>query len=210
MRGRLAILQAGAIRSRGASLPSRHEWSCRHAHWCSIDPRFVRASDAKVSCDFTWANALFRFNRETVVDTSPPQSYGDVFVWLTFEAPNRRLQEPAALPALSCTSCTAAIPARPSTPVLRHGPTMNPCWHKPNLPRHQHRLHSLSILFAATAYLIVADTPLRRYSEAEVVYAQSGLVAAYSFDEGSGSSLNDASGNANNGVVSGATWSTCA
>ena len=38
--------------------------------------------------------------------------------------------------------------------------------------------------------------------------APSGLVAAYSFDEGSGTTVHDASGNGNNGTVSNATWST--
>jgi chitodextrinase len=38
--------------------------------------------------------------------------------------------------------------------------------------------------------------------------AASGLVAAYSFDATSGSALADSSGNANNGTVSGPTWST--
>jgi fibronectin type 3 domain-containing protein len=36
--------------------------------------------------------------------------------------------------------------------------------------------------------------------------APSGLVAAYSFDDGSGTTLSDASGNGHNGTVSGATW----
>src|SRR5262249_51273774 len=34
------------------------------------------------------------------------------------------------------------------------------------------------------------------------------LVAAYSFDEGSGTSVSDASGNGNNGTISGATWTS--
>src|SRR6516164_3405370 len=38
--------------------------------------------------------------------------------------------------------------------------------------------------------------------------ATSGLVAAYSFDEGSGTTVTDASGNGNNGTITGATWST--
>src|SRR6185437_140650 len=37
--------------------------------------------------------------------------------------------------------------------------------------------------------------------------ASTGLVAAYSFSEGSGTTVADASGNGNNGTVSGATWS---
>ena len=36
----------------------------------------------------------------------------------------------------------------------------------------------------------------------------SGLVAAYGFDEGSGSTLHDSSGNGNNGTITNATWST--
>ena len=35
-----------------------------------------------------------------------------------------------------------------------------------------------------------------------------GLVAAYSFDEGSGTTVFDASGNGNNGTIGGATWTT--
>ena len=35
-----------------------------------------------------------------------------------------------------------------------------------------------------------------------------GLVAAYSFDEGSGTTVHDASGNGNNGTIGGATWTT--
>jgi hypothetical protein len=38
--------------------------------------------------------------------------------------------------------------------------------------------------------------------------APSGLVAAYGFNEGSGSTLADQSGNGNNGTISGATWTT--
>jgi PKD repeat protein len=41
-----------------------------------------------------------------------------------------------------------------------------------------------------------------------VTNSSSGLVAAYGFEEGSGSSLSDASGNGNNGTISGATWTT--
>jgi len=35
-----------------------------------------------------------------------------------------------------------------------------------------------------------------------------GLVAAYGFNEGSGTAVNDASGNGNNGTINGATWTT--
>src|SRR5690348_15683757 len=37
--------------------------------------------------------------------------------------------------------------------------------------------------------------------------AQAGLVAAYGFNEGSGTSVNDISGNGNTGTITGATWS---
>src|SRR5258705_1312757 len=38
--------------------------------------------------------------------------------------------------------------------------------------------------------------------------AQSGLVAAWNFNEGTGTTVADASGNNNTGTISGATWST--
>ena len=38
--------------------------------------------------------------------------------------------------------------------------------------------------------------------------AQTGLVAAYSFDEGAGTTVADASGNGNTGTINGATWTT--
>ena len=38
--------------------------------------------------------------------------------------------------------------------------------------------------------------------------ATPGLVAAYAFDEGSGTTVADASGNGNNGTVANATWTT--
>src|ERR1700749_3398827 len=40
------------------------------------------------------------------------------------------------------------------------------------------------------------------------IAAPTGLVAAYAFDEGSGTTVTDASGNGNNGTVSNTTWST--
>ena len=43
---------------------------------------------------------------------------------------------------------------------------------------------------------------------ATVPAAPSGLVAAYAFDEGSGTGVTDASGNGNNGTVTNTTWST--
>jgi fibronectin type 3 domain-containing protein len=47
-----------------------------------------------------------------------------------------------------------------------------------------------------------------RFSPLRVQAASTGLVAAYSFNEGSGTTVNDSSGNGNNGSISGATWTT--
>lgn len=46
------------------------------------------------------------------------------------------------------------------------------------------------------------------FSSCQGVYAAQLPVAAYSFNEGTGSSVGDSSGNGNSGTVSGATWST--
>jgi hypothetical protein len=47
-----------------------------------------------------------------------------------------------------------------------------------------------------------------RSAMATVTIAVTGLVAAYSFDEGSGTTVADASGNANDGTIIGAAWTT--
>ena len=63
-----------------------------------------------------------------------------------------------------------------------------------------------SWIFAFIA-LIASAVALNWESAAlKVSYAQGGLVAAYSFDEGAGSIVNDASGLGNNGVIAGALW----
>ena len=56
-------------------------------------------------------------------------------------------------------------------------------------------------LLAVCTFLSVAALPA-------VAQAQSGLVAAWSFNEGTGTTVADASGNSNTGTISGATWST--
>jgi hypothetical protein len=56
-------------------------------------------------------------------------------------------------------------------------------------------------ILAMIGVIQVASAPASRA-------ATSGLVAAYAFDEGSGTTVTDASGNGNNGTVSNATWST--
>jgi chitodextrinase len=54
--------------------------------------------------------------------------------------------------------------------------------------------------------LVVALVPLA--SSGGATSAATGLVAAYAFDEGSGTTVNDASGNGNNGTVANGAWST--
>src|SRR2546430_5078893 len=63
-------------------------------------------------------------------------------------------------------------------------------------PSWRHHITTL-VLLAATIH--VGGSPAS---------AQTGLVAAYSFDEGAGTTVADASGNNHTGTVSGATWTT--
>ena len=49
-------------------------------------------------------------------------------------------------------------------------------------------------------------SPYSNTANASTPAAPSGLVAAYGFDEGSGTTVSDASGNANNGTITNATW----
>ena len=51
-------------------------------------------------------------------------------------------------------------------------------------------------------------SPYSNTAPATTPAAPTGLVAAYGFDEGSGTSVTDASGNGNNGTVANTTWST--
>jgi Concanavalin A-like lectin/glucanases superfamily/Abnormal spindle-like microcephaly-assoc'd, ASPM-SPD-2-Hydin/Fibronectin type III domain len=48
--------------------------------------------------------------------------------------------------------------------------------------------------------------PYTNVASATTLAANPNLVAAYSFDEGSGTTVNDLTGNGNNGTISGATW----
>ena len=56
----------------------------------------------------------------------------------------------------------------------------------------------LLVLLAATAFVLI--------SASTTPSATSGLIAAYAFDEGSGTAVADASGSGNNGTVSSTTW----
>ena len=58
------------------------------------------------------------------------------------------------------------------------------------------------------SFSCVAAFLLAQCSPSRVHAAISGLVAAYSFNEGSGTTVSDSSGNGNNGTISGATWTT--
>ena len=51
-------------------------------------------------------------------------------------------------------------------------------------------------------------SPYSNTASATTPAAPSGLVAAYGFDEGSGTTVTDASGNGNNGTIANATWAT--
>ena len=58
-----------------------------------------------------------------------------------------------------------------------------------------------ALLLVALLAMFVSVAPSR-----QATAATPGLVAAYGFDEGSGTSVTDASGNGNNGTISNATW----
>ncbi len=66
------------------------------------------------------------------------------------------------------------------------------------------RGHRGALLLAGLVILVSASTGLPAPAHA----VTPGLVAAYSFDAGTGSTLADASGNGNNGTINGATWTT--
>ena len=60
------------------------------------------------------------------------------------------------------------------------------------------RVLKLALLLAAVLTLHVSEAGT----------APTGLVAAYGFDEGSGTTVTDASGNGNTGTITNATWAT--
>src|SRR5271155_621990 len=71
-------------------------------------------------------------------------------------------------------------------------------------------LNRVSNLFLTVALLAsgVAGTLIAQSVPSHVHASSSGLVASYSFNEGSGTTVGDSSGNGNNGTISGATWTT--
>ena len=62
--------------------------------------------------------------------------------------------------------------------------------------------------FRTTTLFVLAIAAFWRFQTAPVTSAPAGLVAAYGFDEGSGTQVQDASGSGNVGTLSGATWTT--
>ena len=66
------------------------------------------------------------------------------------------------------------------------------------------RARSASVLCLVIAAAVIFALP----GAGPAAGSTSGLVAAYSFDEGSGSVLADASGNGHDGTISGATWTS--
>ena len=72
---------------------------------------------------------------------------------------------------------------------------------------------SQSRFFGSNAHRLGRDRARRRAPELRVEVledriAPATLVAAYGFDEGTGTTVYDSSGNGNNGTISNATWST--
>ncbi len=77
--------------------------------------------------------------------------------------------------------------------------------------RGRDRLHPgwatrMARIFVAVAVVAMIGPP--GFATAPASAATPGLVAAYAFDEGSGTTVTDASGNGNNGTITNATWST--
>jgi hypothetical protein len=82
------------------------------------------------------------------------------------------------------------------------GPTFSISWSSTTAANGVHTL-------SARARDAAGNTTVSSGVSVTVSNAQSsGLVAAYAFDEGSGSAVTDASGNGNTGTISGATWTT--
>src|SRR6266513_617038 len=75
---------------------------------------------------------------------------------------------------------------------------------------HQHRVRSepSDSLKSIRPSLVVISALLFVVASPAVARAQTGLVAAWGFNEGTGTTVADASGNNNTGTISGATWST--
>ena len=56
--------------------------------------------------------------------------------------------------------------------------------------------------------IALTQSEIQRYMSTTPTGNEAGLVGYWNFNEGSGSTVNDLSGNGNNGTISGATWST--
>lgn len=63
---------------------------------------------------------------------------------------------------------------------------------------------------AVTVSLLIGGICLQILHESGAAAQTSGLIAAYSFDEGTGSTVTDLSGNGNTGTILGASWTTTA
>jgi hypothetical protein len=81
--------------------------------------------------------------------------------------------------------------------------------------RHRFRLRTLwrqglGVVISGGAFCLLFAFGLDLVPGSGIAFAQSGLVAAYGFDEGAGLSAADASGNAHHGAIAGATWTSTA
>jgi len=74
--------------------------------------------------------------------------------------------------------------------------------------RVQSSLPLSTFFLAAVLALAFAGLFVSQFAPARVHASASGLVAAYAFNEGSGTTVTDSSGNNNNGNISGATWTS--
>lgn len=78
-----------------------------------------------------------------------------------------------------------------------------------SLPKRHQALFGLCFLFVALSpFLLMFVFQASAQEALPPAPSQVGLVAAYSFDEGMGNMVTDASGNGNDGTISGATWTT--
>jgi hypothetical protein len=82
---------------------------------------------------------------------------------------------------------------------------MRVCW---NVSRQSAYRISNLFLLALLLVLAVIGIVIARSLPSQVQASTSGLVASYSFNEGSGTTVADSSGNGNTGSLAGATWTT--
>ena len=101
---------------------------------------------------------------------------------------------PGAVPGASCTNF-AQVATPPGTTYNDTGLTANTTY--------RYRVRATDAAGNLSGYSNIANATTQSGGG-----GTPGLVAAYAFDEGSGTTVSDASGSGNNGTVSGTTWTT--